>query len=178
MINDIFKVGKPQSIENVIDNKDRRSALQHQLINRYYNQTVIAIKLNIPGPIKNNQYLAKIFTTGYSDFKQLMPKIINEIGWDTYAGNEAFLIVDENAQIIKQLAIKFEDDGALGRLFDVDVMSKQSGHLSRSDFEMKSRKCLICNRPAKECARSRRHSVVELQANISALYAENIDGDN
>ncbi|WP_137597026.1 citrate lyase holo-[acyl-carrier protein] synthase [Paucilactobacillus kaifaensis] len=177
MIDSIFTVGEPQFIEDVINNKDKRVALQQQLMSQYLEYTVVAVKLNIPGPIKNNQYLEKLFALVYKDFKQTIPKIIDEINWNINTGNEAFLIVDENARTIKQLAIEFENYATLGRLFDIDVMSHQSGHLSRSNFDMEPRKCLICGRPAKECARSRRHSVAELQAKISCLYAENIDGD-
>ena len=72
---------------------------------------------------------------------------------------------------VKLLAVEFEDHDHLGRLFDVDVLHAGNQRaLSRSDFQMPVRKCLLCDRDAKDCARSRRHSVLELQTRISEIY--------
>ena len=46
--------------------------------------------------------------------------------------------------------------------------------ISRRDLGQSPRKCFICDRPAKECARSRRHSVAEMQDYISELYVKNV----
>ncbi|MDN5956276.1 MAG: citrate lyase holo-[acyl-carrier protein] synthase, partial [Lactobacillus sp.] len=56
-----------------------------------------------------------------------------------------------------------------------DVLIKGKTALSRQELEYSSRRCYLCNRPAKECARSRRHSVEEMQRYISSLYAKYVN---
>ncbi len=69
--------------------------------------------------------------------------------------------------------VEFEDQTQLGRLFDADVLVKdQARAISRKDLRRKARQCFLCSRPAKECARSRRHSVSEMQEYISNLYTK------
>ncbi len=174
MMENIFKEGSAQSLIDVMNNRDWRNGLQNELAKRYPTATILAIKLNIPGPIKNNQYLADLFQQGYRKFRQGLVKrivpIIDEIDWTRDTGRETILVANAPALDLKKLAIEFEDKTNFGRLFDVDVMSADEGHLSRANLKLAVRRCLICSRPAKECARSRRHSVSELQKKISAIY--------
>lgn len=174
MMENIFKAGSAQSLTDVMDSRDMRSRLQNELIQRYPNATVVAIKLNIPGPIKNNQYLTDLFMQGYREFRQQLTndtiQVIDEIDWTRDTGRESVLVIDSAALDLKRSAIEFEDKTNFGRLFDIDVLSSSAGHLSRVELSLPVRRCLICSRPAKECARSRRHSVEELQNKISAIY--------
>lgn len=172
----IFQTGQPQVITDVLTNRDQRAALQRHLITQFPQDTVVAIKLNIPGPIKNNAQIRRLFTTGmarfYTQLKVLTPHFTTVAQWDKPTGNELFLIVSVDAVKVKKLAVQFEDHDHLGRLFDVDVFdAAHEKAISRSDFKMPVRKCLICNRIAKDCARSRRHSVTTLQNRISEIYA-------
>ncbi|UUC96767.1 citrate lyase holo-[acyl-carrier protein] synthase (plasmid) [Comamonas sp. C11] len=51
----IFETGAPQTIAQVLANKDARAALQAQLVATKAPATIVVAKLNIPGPIKANQ---------------------------------------------------------------------------------------------------------------------------
>ena len=53
----IFQEGNPQDIAQVLAAKDYRVALQQKIFQKYPDTTLVDINLNIPGPIKNNQYL-------------------------------------------------------------------------------------------------------------------------
>ncbi len=53
----IFNEGNKQDIAQVLNAKDYRVAVQKAIFNKYPDQTLVDINLNIPGPIKNNQYL-------------------------------------------------------------------------------------------------------------------------
>lgn len=174
MMENIFKTGIAQSLTDVMNSRDMRNQLQNELIQRYPTATVLAIKLNIPGPIKNNQYLIDLFRQGYREFRKQLSdnavQVITEIDWTRDTGRESILVVDSGALALKQIAIEFEDNTNFGRLFDIDVLSLSVGHLSRADLNLPVRCCLICSRQAKECARSRQHSIEELQNKISAIY--------
>ena len=58
-----------------------------------------------------------------------------------------------------------EDSSPVGRLYDIDIIDIDGRKLSRSHY----RKCLICEKQAQECARSRTHTVREMQNAVEKL---------
>jgi len=175
---DVFSEGREQDITHVLANRDARVNEQQLLYRKLQdNQSLINAKLNIPGPIKNNFYLAALFNRGFEQFTANL-EIDQQIFWDVATGPEVFAIVNKDAKDIKQAAIKFEDDNEFGRLFDIDILIYKSDGLhplSRSEFKEPERKCLICDKPAKVCARSRTHSVTEMQQYINKLINNNLE---
>ncbi|KRM58059.1 citrate lyase holo-[acyl-carrier protein] synthase [Secundilactobacillus malefermentans] len=171
----IFNDGDAQSIEEMLASRDERVAYQNKIVAENPHKTLLAIKLNIPGPIKNNQKIDQLFSTGLKKFLNELE--INDFRFSLLkqtakpSGSEAFLLVENDIKKTKLEAIHFEDEDPLGRLFDIDVLGNdQQAALSRVSLNLPVRKCFICSRPAKDCARSRRHSVAELQDKISQLY--------
>lgn len=171
----IFKEGKKEGISQVLAAKDKRVAMQQAIFKKYPHQTLVDVNLNIPGPIKNNRYLEQVFKAGIKalsagfNHKGFHYQLVAQ--WDEDTGAEVFYVLAENSKKVKLACIDFEDHSPIGRLFDADVLIKnQKMALSRKDLGQPVRKCFLCNRPAKECARSRRHSVRELQAYITKLY--------
>ena len=90
-------------------------------------------------------------------------ELINK--YDEPSGDELIMALDAPAEDIKTLATEIEESHPLGRLFDMDVIGTDGMKLSRGTY----RKCIICGCQAQECARSRKHSVEELQAKIEDL---------
>lgn len=175
----IFDEGKPQNIAQVLAAKDKRVALQQVIFTKYPNQTLVDVNLNIPGPIKNNCHLERLFRLGIVQLEQSWQKMGYSYrlvaSWNEDTGCENFYVLDLPIKTVKLSTIAFEDTTPLGRLFDADVLVKdQVAALSRKDLGKSSRRCFLCNRPAKECSRSRRHSVKEMQNYISKLYEENV----
>lgn len=175
----IFNEGKEQNIAQVINAKDKRVALQQKIFEKYPDQTLVDVNLNIPGPIKNNRYLEKLFNYGIKELENSWDKLGYSyklvVSLDEDTGCEKFYILDLPIKTVKKTTIDFEDQTELGRLFDADVLVKdKNAAISRRDLGKQPRKCFICNRPAKECARSRRHSVAEMQNYISKLYTKNV----
>ncbi|VDK14380.1 hypothetical protein OAL24_01193 [Oenococcus sicerae] len=176
----IFLTGNPQTIADVLDNKDHRSAFQKKLLQQRPLLTLAAVKMNIPGPIKDNDYLQRLFQKGIDHFENEMDiatlKVVDSFVWSRQTGRENFYLLTSDAVELKELAIQFEGTHNLGRLFDIDILINKAGQvhsISRTELKKTVRQCLICSRPAKECARSRRHSIAELQHKISEIYAEN-----
>lgn len=166
----IFETGKPQTLEAILANKDRRATLQNQLLKQFPSKTLLTIKLNTPGTIKNNEKIKHIFTTGITQLRHYFPVVENEWSFDQLVtGPEVFWIINLSAIESKQRSVAFEENFQLGRLFDVDVLSKGK-IISRNDLNLPSRKCLICSDYAKSCARSQRHSILQLQFKISKMY--------
>ena len=175
---DVFSKGISQDITQILKSRDMRVKEQFALLKKLKsNQSLINAKLNIPGPIKNNAYLIQVFRSGLKRFLQ-ESKVDYQLIWDVATGPEAFLILNESAKDSKQAAIEFEDNDDLGRLFDIDVLTEDDGvphPLSRKDFHQVERKCIMCDQPAKVCARSRKHSVKEMQNYIDELINKNVE---
>ncbi|CAJ1189932.1 citrate lyase holo-[acyl-carrier protein] synthase [Companilactobacillus nantensis] len=175
---DVFSKGIPQDIAHVLNNRDARVLEQKQLLQKTKShQSLVSAKLNIPGPIKNNFYLTDFFQHGLTEFLKNLA-VDYQLLWDVATGPEVFLIINGDTSDIKQAAIKFEDNNELGRLFDIDVLKVENGAihpLSRHDFDQPERKCLLCDKPAKVCARSRTHSVAEMQKYINKLINKQLE---
>lgn len=158
----IFNEGKEQNIAQALNAKDKRVALQQKIF----------------ATIKN-RFLEKLFNYGIKQLEASWDKLGFAyklvVSLDEDTGCENFYILDLPIKKVKQTTIAFEDQAELGRLFDADVLVKdKNAAISRRDLGPSPRKCFICDRPAKECARSRRHSVAEMQDYISELYAKNV----
>lgn len=166
----IFAQGREQSLEDVLSRREERFAYIKKLVEEY-GHTVVCYKLNIPGPIKNNPHIAKIFAQGQR-------AILRAIGEDLLlyrdekrsdAGDEAYFVLEGKAADIKRKMCAIEEEHVFGRLFDIDVLSEQ-GAVSRTELGFAERKCLICEKRAVECARSRSHSVEELREKIGMIF--------
>lgn len=71
----IFNEGKEQNIAQVLNAKDKRVALQQKIFEKYPDQTLVDVNLNIPGPIKNNRYLEKLFNYGIKELENSWDKL-------------------------------------------------------------------------------------------------------
>ena len=147
------------TITDMMNCRDRRVSIQNELISKY-DKPVLSFCMNIPGPVKTNEQTRKAFDSGKAEFVILHTEEFHEP-----SGDELIMALDAPAKDIKMLATEIEESHPLGRLFDMDVIGTDSMKLSRGTY----RKCIICGCQAQECARSRKHSVEELQAKIEEL---------
>lgn len=168
--------GEEQSLEQIMNAREERANFQSSL-SKTLGKTVIAYKLNIPGPVKYSFAIREIFDEGVTILKKELVKLIKDAGLIVYekafyenSGPEFFIVVDWQAEAIKRLVVNIEDTHELGRLMDFDVIKPSGEGLSRSDFNLPQRKCFICDEDAVVCGRSRRHDVESLQASIASRY--------
>ena len=84
-------------------------------------------------------------------------------------GNVCYYCVKGNAVEIKKITVEIENNLSVGRLFDMDVLDENGTHIERMEIGESPRTCLLCGNPAKECARSRTHSVAELEQTTKEL---------
>ena len=88
-----------------------------------------------------------------------------------FTGPEGYLVLDAAAKRIKVLCVQLEERSTTGRLYDIDVHSPL-GSVSREQIGFQPRKCLLCERAARLCGRSRRHSVEELTQAVFDILRE------
>lgn len=164
-------MAQPVDVMAVLAARDRRAARQKELL-RIYGRPLICFTMNIAGPVKRSARIDRGFAIGLERLEQQLLRLgggvlhRETIREDT--GCEAIYVVELPARQLKEMTVELEEADALGRLFDMDVLAEDGVKLERC----RERGCLICGRSGKGCARSRAHSVVELQQRT----AEILDG--
>ena len=165
--------GTPVELPAMLDAREARARRQAELHAAHPGVVLVSFCLNIPGPVKTNDLLRQLFDEGIAEIiKQLtisgaLCLAHEEVHAPT--GDEALLAVTgAEAAAIKTTMTALEESHPLGRLFDIDVLAPDGTKLSRPV----ARRCLLCDRQAQDCARSRPHSVKELTERISAMLLE------
>jgi len=176
MRRNLFSEGSQPSLEEVLQTREKRVRFQETLAVRYSPDAVISFKLNIPGPVKNNDSIEKIFAVGRVDILEALTAMKYEILYEKEmslnTGPELFLVVKASLHEVKRAMIRLEERKALGRLYDLDVfMAEGDGirTMSREELGFSERKCLICGKPAKECGRNRTHEISEMHEKITGI---------
>ncbi|GAB2024515.1 citrate lyase holo-[acyl-carrier protein] synthase [Lactovum odontotermitis] len=170
----IFSTGKKVTLEEVLKNKEWRVDRLSDLAEQFPQRTLVSVKLNIPGPIKNNPYFQQIFLSIWPDLTRKSQE--QKLFIERKTGPEGFLVCRSEADKVKQEMITIEENQPLGRLFDLDVYDAETDRqISRSELGLPARKCFICERPAKECARSQRHSKEEITQEIEKICEDYFD---
>ncbi len=125
---------------------------------------VVTLRLNIPGSDKKPKWSSVIFR----EAEKLLYERLDQLGFDyeileellgfEYYEHLRIIAVKGPAKAIKREMIDIENDEAIGRLVDLDVIDIDFKSLSRSDYDLGHRKCFLCDEPAYVCARTQRHS--------------------
>jgi len=156
----------------MLNAREMRSVLQKQLLQQY-RKPLICLTLNIPGPVKLLPGVPEAFAEGCRRIEETLQEhlilISNFRTEKEKTGYEAFYSVDASPEYVKELMTALEDQDALGRLFDIDVLNVNGTKISREELGQLARRCLICDEPAHACSRSRKHTVEELTARVSEI---------
>ncbi|MFT8361560.1 MAG: citrate lyase holo-[acyl-carrier protein] synthase [Sporolactobacillus sp.] len=154
-----------QHIHEILEGREVR-AQQIARLNDQNAGTVVSFTVNYPGADKLTPQAEVIYHAGV---KAIENKINARLCKETvrFSGYEALFVTSLSAIDTKKAMIALEETHTLGRLFDIDVFEKDLTKVSRDDLSLPKRKCLLCERPAVICGRSRRHRVEELQEEIN-----------
>ncbi len=179
MMTNPLTLGEQPTLDQVLLARERRVDFQKRLAEKFDGKILTALKLNIPGPVKNNELIRDVFEqavhkiTGellHRDIELLYVKEVQAV-----TGPEAFLITGGDLKEIKQVMMTMEENSPTGRLYDLDVMKVSGGKfesISREDLNLPQRRCLICGNSAKVCGRSRTHTVETMLDRILSLISE------
>lgn len=159
------------NLEQMLAARDRRAEIQNKLLaNAEPGACLVCLTLNIAGDVKRTPMTRMLFDRGLFEFDKAGLDVQEYIETDEPTGTEAFWLLDEDAEDVKRRLESIEEDKtiAASRLFDFDVLTYDrvvTQKLSRSE----SRKCLICDKPAAECSRSRAHGLDAIKAETDRL---------
>ncbi len=172
----IFNEGETIDLMAMLDAREQRAALEYNLLSHLENDnpgSLLVMTMAVPGPIKTNKVLNDVFEDLLEEVIQVLKpeRTLEEMKRVKNTGLEYYALTSLSPSELKPLMVEIEEKHPLGRLFDLDVVFLNEKNTvtgtSRTDLGLPVRRCFICDRPAKECGRSRRHSVEELQMEIS-----------
>jgi holo-ACP synthase len=164
--------GDAVSLEDVLASRELRVRRQAMLLERH-RVPVVSLTIVMPGPVKDNRWARRALQEGMVAFDRLCertkwPVLAHEHQW-LPTGPEALYAVNADAVKLKASAIELEDNRPIGRLWDFDIIGLGMSAISRKAFGFPPRRCLVCQQPAHECGRARRHSVDLLLATIRSI---------
>ena len=161
-------------LSQMLEARERRAQRQRELLERY-GLPLVSFTMNIAGPMKNSPSIRRGFALGrdllLGQLMRVKARLVYREELDEITGCEGIYVVDLPASALKEITIEIEEHTQLGRLFDMDVLDPNGEKLARGA----ARRCLICGKPAQECARSRTHSVSELQKKTTELLCGALD---
>ena len=160
------------TLEQLLKSRDQRWDRERRLLQEFPGQTLVVLTVVMPGRVKRNAHTRVIARAAEAAVQAFLgPKVVLRYTNDAPTGYEAYWIVRAEARSVKRQMCGIEDFHPLGRLFDLDVIQSDATPLSRTDVGFVPRRCLLCDKQAQICARSRRHSVSELTAKIAAMLS-------
>lgn len=161
------------SLLEILEAREQRVLRQKELLAQE-NLPLVCFTLNIPGPEKDSPLIQKGFQLGLRLLENALgAHIQHRESRLTAAGWEGFLRVDMVPEKLKRITAYLEDRFPGGRVFDMDVLTP-NGKLGRAELGILDRKCLLCEKPAAICGRSRAHGLDALQKVADALIEEGI----
>ncbi|HAF85097.1 MAG TPA: citrate lyase holo-[acyl-carrier protein] synthase [Sphaerochaeta sp.] len=154
------------TLEEILQAREDRCAMQTSLIEKHMSP-LVSCTMNIPGPHKNSDLIQACFDKAMEAFVQRNQGVLEEVlEQQKETGPERYFIVlgGTNLYALKRRLAFFEQVFPIGRWLDLDLKDSDGIAITRKDITLEQRRCLLCNRPAKECARSERHSLEDLLA--------------
>lgn len=153
-------------LDQMLYARERRASIQNKMLEGAEDgQCLVCLTMNIAGDVKRTPMTRMLFDYGTDKFGSLGFEVTDSFFLDEPTGSEAFWLLDEEGKEVKKLLEALEDSFPAARLFDFDVIMPDGSKLSRAV----SRRCLICDAPAAECARSRRHGLGEVRKATDGL---------
>jgi len=165
------------SLDEMLNARDERAIRQIAALAQF-GAPLVSLTIVMPGPVKDGWLPRRVMEVALEEMDSLIgannwPLLSREVFW-RITGPEAIYVVDLEAQVLKLAAIHLEEHHPIGRLWDLDVITTTGTGLSRTQLWRPARPCLVCDQPARECGRSRRHSLPELMEQIRRV-AKNFD---
>lgn len=164
------------TMQQILDARERRVSRQQALLAQY-GRTLLCFTMNIAGPEKNNARITAGFRLGQdlllAQLKSSRIPIVHQTSYIEPTGCEGYYIVDGDPLTVKALAVQVEDDAPMGRLFDMDVLTRE-GKICREELGLPGRTCLLCGNPVHICSSRRAHSLAQLQEKTAALLQQGV----
>lgn len=146
--------------------EDREARYYKQIeLNKKYKKPIAVVRVNYPGD-KNNYIVNSVFKFVNIELTYLYKEVI-----EASEGPVHIYVVDMDANELKEYGLKIESS-PVGRMIDFDVYDENFNQVSRSDFNIEPRKCIVCEEVAHECIVGRTHSLKEVQDEYDYIFID------
>ncbi|WP_314259768.1 citrate lyase holo-[acyl-carrier protein] synthase [Cardiobacterium hominis] len=160
--------GKAVALDAVLAARDARVVRQQAMLAQ--GGVLLSLTLVAPGAVKRSPLLDAIFAAALDVLRPHVGDARARQEAVDDSGHHALYLLDGDAHDWKKRVIALENRSPLARLWDIDIIGGDGTPVSRRELGLPSRRCLLCDDDAKTCARERRHSINELQADIARRY--------
>lgn len=160
--------GRAVALDDILAARDAHVARQQAMLAQ--GGVLLSLTLVAPGAVKRSPLLDAIFAAALAALRPLVDDARARIEAVDDSGHHALYLLDGEARDWKTRMLALENRAPLSRLWDIDIIGGDGAPVSRRDLGLPPRRCLICDDDAKTCARERRHSIAELQADIARRY--------
>ncbi len=163
------------SLQEILKAREVRAQRQKELCQNYM-LPLLSVTLNIVGCYKQFPLAQKTFDLAlrlvFEHMQQDNISIEHMQTYAAYTGSEAFFVLHGDVYHIKSLLVRIEENLAIARLFDLDLLDAKGNKIGRTELGLPPRSCLLCQNPAHICARSRAHSIEDVFAHSLRLMEE------
>ena len=129
------------------------------------------MSLNIPGREKTPPGSEALFLSIFDRLVQDFPRAsLLEKSFDAL-GPYAIIALQMDPRDAKNRCIALETGHPAARLIDLDVYSASGVQIDRASLGVAARSCLVCQSPAVDCIRLKRHSLEEVIAHTHELLS-------
>lgn len=129
------------------------------------------VSLNLPGPDKSPPGATGLFRRGCEQIAETFHGSVLVTTDHDALGHFTLRVLDADPLAVKRLCIGIEESHPAGRLLDLDVYASETVQIGRASLGLPARRCLVCDQPAVDCMRTRRHAGGEVIAKTHELLA-------
>lgn len=175
--------GPQVTLAEMLATRERRAAIQQEILQATDGAALVSATLNIPGPVKSSPLLVALFNQAMEQIEarlQDTTPLVN-LYREEKTGPEYYLLVGLNPKEVKKRMVDIEENHPYGRLLDLDILwleddTKKS--ISRQELGLPSRRCYVCQQDAKICGRARKHSIEEMRQAIEKMIEDGKETPN
>ena len=159
------------TLEQLLGARDARYARQLSLTEEWPDRTLVCLTVVLPGPVKRDVRSLKVAEAAVAAVREVLAPTYKELR-ALETGYEGYFLVDGALLDVKKACCEIENEHPYGRLMDLDVLERVGETVvpvSRERVGEQPRRCLLCDRPARECMRAHTHTQAEISAAIDRL---------
>ena len=159
-----------KSRRSYLDARDNRQDALAWALGRGHPATLF-LALNIPGGDKTPPGAEALFLWMLNQLPAVLPGIVESSKFHDVLGPYAILGLDADPKMVKEACVHLETGHPSSRLIDLDVYSPDGQQVDRNALGLPGRTCLVCDQPAVDCIRAKRHSLHTVIHRVHELLA-------
>ena len=157
-------------VNNYLEARDQRQVALVEALGDGH-RAVVFLSLNVPGAEKAPRGSGALFSWALREIQATCPPFVPLAVSQDALGHFAIVATGRAPVAVKRIAVALEASHPAGRLVDLDVYLASGEQIGRRELGYPARTCLLCDQPAVDCMRLKRHAHDEVVARTYELLA-------